>query len=133
MTPTLTDHRRRADCRTSDDLIFCRPDGTPCDPNYLRKFVLYPALKAAGIPRGKGTHGFHLFRHTVASIIHERTGSLKNAQAFLGHSQLSTTANIYVHVDEAQSRRIAETISSTMLDSCPLFAQQKGSCEETVQ
>jgi hypothetical protein len=49
-------------------------------PDYLRKEVLYPALKKAGIERVDRTHGFHLFRHSAGSIIHAQTGDLKLAQ-----------------------------------------------------
>jgi len=39
-------------------------------------------------------------RRYVASMVHKQTGSLKLAQQQLGHSTLSTTANIYTSVDE---------------------------------
>ena len=42
----------------------------------------------------------HLFRHTVAQAVLETTGNLKVAQELLGHAQLSTTADLYMHVDE---------------------------------
>ena len=80
------------------DFIFCRPDGGPANPDYLRKKVLYPALDAAGIKRGNRTHGFHLFRHSAGSIVHNQTGSLKKAQRLLGHARIDTTANTYVHL-----------------------------------
>lgn len=80
-----------------EDLIFCRSDGLPLDPDYLRKEVLYPAMNRAGIKRGLRTHGFHILRHTAASLLHERTHDLKGVQEFLRHSQIGTTADIYVH------------------------------------
>ena len=42
----------------------------------------------------------HLFRHTVAQAVLETTGNLKVAQELLGHAQLSTTADLYMRVDE---------------------------------
>jgi len=33
------------------DFMFCKRDGAPLDPNYLRKKILYPAMVLAGIQR----------------------------------------------------------------------------------
>ncbi|HEY4931539.1 MAG TPA: tyrosine-type recombinase/integrase, partial [Terriglobales bacterium] len=46
-------------------------------------------------PRSSRTAGFHTFRHSAASLINARTGNLKLAQKLLGHSNLSTTADVY--------------------------------------
>jgi hypothetical protein len=40
-----------------------------------------------------------LFRHTLAQGVLETTGNLKVAQEILGHSHLSTTADLYLRVD----------------------------------
>lgn len=42
----------------------------------------------------------HMFRHTVAQAVLETTGNLKVAQELLGHAQVTTTADLYMHVDE---------------------------------
>ena len=102
-----------------------REDGSPCDPDYLRKWVLYPAMDRAGIKRGSRTHGFHLFRHTAGSIVHEKTGSVKLAQKHLGHARLDTTANTYVHVDDGQSREAAEAVADAIQPFCPLVAHSE--------
>ena len=43
----------------------------------------------------------HMFRHTLAQAVLETTGNLKVAQELLGHAQITTTADLYMHVDEA--------------------------------
>jgi len=43
----------------------------------------------------------HQFRHTLAQGVLETTGNLKVAQEILGHAHLSTTADLYMHVDYA--------------------------------
>jgi integrase len=43
----------------------------------------------------------HMFRHTLAQGVLETTGNLKVAQEILGHAHLSTTADLYMHVDYA--------------------------------
>jgi len=42
----------------------------------------------------------HLFRHTLAQGVLETTGNIKVAQELLGHSHLSTTADLYLRVDQ---------------------------------
>ena len=43
-------------------------------------------------------------------MIHDHTGSLKLAQKQLRHSNISTTADIYVEVDSAGMRKNAEVL-----------------------
>jgi len=81
----------------SESFVFCKADGSPLNPDVLRRDVLYPALDRLGIPRSSRTAGFHTFRHSAASLINARTGNLKLAQKLLGHSNLSTTADVYTH------------------------------------
>ena len=69
LSQTLEEHKRQSQWQDPDDFVFSRSDGSPWDPDFLRKEVLYPALDAAGIARGKRSHGFHLFRHSAGSII----------------------------------------------------------------
>jgi integrase len=57
-------HQQISKHTAHSDFIFCKLDGTPCDPNFVRDSVLYPAMDRAGIERGMRTHGFHIFRHS---------------------------------------------------------------------
>jgi site-specific recombinase XerD len=54
------------------------------------------------MPCGDRESGFHRFRHSAGSIIVSKTGNLKLAQTLLGHSSISTTADIYTHVQPAE-------------------------------
>jgi integrase len=67
-------------------------------------------MEKAGIARGKGTHGFHLIRHTAGSIVHRRTGDVKLVQELLGHSRIETTGDIYVHVDDQTVGKAADIL-----------------------
>jgi integrase len=107
----LKTHRQSSAFATPTDFIFCRSDGEPFDPDWFRRKVLYRAMDSAGIKRGHRTHGFHILRHTAASLLHDLTGDLKWVQEFLRHSQISTTADVYVHKNRAVSRAASELLA----------------------
>jgi integrase len=98
---------------TPEAFVFADADGKfPC-PNWLRRGVLYPALRKAGLPVIPRASGFHAFRHSAASLI-AAGGNLKLAQAFLGHSHLSTTADIYMHTSTTAERAAAQTLEDAI-------------------
>jgi len=50
--------------------------------------------------KGRVTVHPHLFRHTLAQGVLDTTGNIKVAQEILGHAHLSTTADLYMRVDQ---------------------------------
>lgn len=119
LVETLKAHQTLAQWVGPDDFVFVRGDGTPLNADKLRTKVLYPALEKAGIKRGKSTHGFHLFRHSAASIVHAQTRDLSLAQELLGHSRLSTTADIYTHT-RSSAEEATETLAREIWANCGL-------------
>jgi integrase len=101
LTVMLMDYRETSEWKAGEHFIFSRSDGKPYDPGYLRKKVLYPALKKAGIIKGERTHGFHLLRHTAATILADLNHDPMLVRDFLRHEKLSTTAG-YVHIAAAE-------------------------------
>ena len=59
---------------------------------------------------------FHDLRHTFASILINKDIPLFNVSKYLGHSDISTTANIYAHLDKSGKDISAETISALFDD-----------------
>lgn len=57
---------------------------------------------------------FHDLRHTFASLLINQDVPLINVSNFLGHSDLSTTANIYAHLDKASKQASAAVISGIL-------------------
>jgi integrase len=53
---------------------------------------------------------FHDLRHSCASLLLANGVSLKDIQSWLGHSTISTTANIYVHQEFASKINSANAI-----------------------
>ena len=112
------------------DWVFAREDGSSHNPDTLRSKVLYPAMERAGIERIKGAHGFHVFKHSAGSLVHAQTKDLKMAQEFLRHSSIDTTADVYVHVDEAMAEEATEALARTIISNCGLTVAQR---IETIQ
>lgn len=82
------------------DVIFLSIHGKPFDKSYLdRELANY--AKKAGVPR----ISLHSLRHTFATRCAEANVPLKVLQVILGHANIQTTMNIYVHVtsDEKQN------------------------------
>ena len=65
----------------------------------LRYASFESALRYIGRRAGISVHP-HMFRHTLAQGVLETTGNIKVAQEILGHSHLSTTADLYMRVDQ---------------------------------
>ena len=107
LTASLAKHRESSLNGGANDFVFCKKDGSPLNPDVLRKGVLYPILDRLGIQRKSGACGFHTFRHSAASFINEQTGNLKLAQTFLGHSTINMTANVYTHTSAEAKRGAA--------------------------
>ena len=59
---------------------------------------------------------FHDLRHCSASLLLANGVQMKQIQEWLGHSDISTTANIYAHLD-SQSKQLSAT---TMERALPL-------------
>jgi integrase/recombinase XerD len=68
--------------------------GKPLSYAAFESSLRYIARKA-----GVSVHP-HLFRHTLAQGVLDTTGNIKVAQEILGHAHLSTTADLYMRVDQ---------------------------------
>ena len=71
---------------------------------------------------------FHDLRHTFASLLINQDVPLINVSNFLGHSDLSTIANIYAHLDKA-SKQASAAVISDILQGENQHAQPEGEPE----
>lgn len=56
----------------------------------------------------------HMFRHTHASLLIQEGANLIDVSKRLGHSSVSVTESIYVHLTRVQDEKLAETIENTL-------------------
>ena len=57
---------------------------------------------------------FHDLRHSCASLLLANGVSLKEIQLWLGHSDFSTTANIYAHLDMSGKQATADKMAECL-------------------
>lgn len=117
LADVLLDHRQARNTfglADADDFVFGRLDGTPGDPDHLRRYVLYPLLEKTEIERKTRCHGFHLFRHSGGSAVSIACG-IKVGQEYLRHQDYKTTANIYWHLDDAALRQATELLAGQLV------------------
>ena len=83
-----------ARCNSGEsDALFLSARGTRIRPTRLTE-RLHRYIQAAGV-RKPGS--VHIFRHTMATLMHDAGADIRDLQEILGHAQLSTTA-IYTRI-----------------------------------
>ena len=92
--------------RTWDDYVCTDELGNLMRPNFVTDHFSY-LLEKLGLRHIR----FHDLRHTFASVLLSKEVPLINVSNFLGHSTISTTANIYAHLDKAAKQSSADVIS----------------------
>lgn len=93
-----------------DGYVFVDEMGDRLRPNYLTD----------GFPKLLEKHElkrmrFHDLRHSCASILLANGVPLKQIQEWLGHSDFSTTANIYAHLDYSSKLSSAQAMTAGLL------------------
>lgn len=95
--PTWKDH----------DLVFPSAYGTPMEgTNLLHRF--HRQLAATGLPRMR----LHDLRHGAASLLLAKGATLREIMDFLGHSQISLTANLYTHLSDELRNAAADRMET---------------------
>jgi integrase len=93
----------------NENLVFCTEAGKRIWPrNFNRQYAAL--LKKAGVEYKKP----HSMRHTFASRLIEDGEDLRNVQELLGHTMLSTTADIYSHVTERTKKKVMSRMSGLL-------------------
>lgn len=98
---------------TQNDYVIKRETGEPFRPDYLTE-RFGKLIKRFGLPKIR----FHDLRHSAASLLLENGFSLKDIQEYLGHGDISTTANIYAHVQFKAKQNMAESMGKAFSSIC---------------
>lgn len=84
-------------------------DGTPLTPNAVSMHFRL-MIRKSGLPYIR----FHDLRHSVATLLHSVGRDIQDIQGWLGHSDISTTANIYSHLLYSAKRDMADSIEAAL-------------------
>jgi integrase len=88
-----------------NNLICCKDNGEPINPNtFSRAFKDF--LERYDFPKIR----FHDLRHTFATVLIAHNVSPKIASSVLGHTNISTTMDLYSHVLVDMKKDVADTI-----------------------
>lgn len=85
------------------DFYVLSNDEKPIEPRTYRNYYKR-ILKKLDIPYLK----FHGLRHSFATRCIESKNNVKTVSVILGHSNIATTMNLYVHPDNAEKKRCIE-------------------------
>ena len=81
------------------DYFVCSGTTTPIEPRTYRSYYM-KKIEEIGLPRLK----FHGLRHTFATQLIASKADVKTVSAILGHSDITTTLNTYVHPSRDDKR-----------------------------
>ncbi|MGM9590207.1 MAG: tyrosine-type recombinase/integrase [Faecousia sp.] len=91
--------------KDTDGRVFTREDGAPLRPDTLTGWF-HDFVQRNGLP---DVH-VHSLRHTYASLMIADKTPLVIVAKRMGHSQTSTTANIYAHMIQSADEKAAEVV-----------------------
>ncbi len=92
-----------------DEFVCVRENGDLIPLEYVSR--AFPKLcEKSGLKRLK----LHELRHTNISLLLKNGASMKELQEWAGHSNYSTTANIYAHIQEESKNRLSKTIEKVL-------------------
>ena len=95
---------------TNSDRLFVQVDGKPMHPSTISKwFVKY--VGQIGLP----VINFHGLRHTNASLLVAQNIDIAVVSARLGHAQISTTLDFYVHPLLSHNRKAGYALENLLL------------------
>jgi integrase len=97
---------------TESGLVFTSSIGTPMEPaNATHRFR--SIVRSAGLPETR----FHDLRHCCASLLAAQGVPARTVMEVLGHSQLSTTMDLYTHLFEDAKQDAADRMDAILAAS----------------
>ena len=107
------------------DYILHRADGSCFRPDTLyRMFAKH--LKKKGLPHMR----FHDLRHSTASILFDRGWSLEDVKEWLGHADIETTSNIYLHYTRQRKVLVAKDLIGVLMPQFEVPKKHAGQIQQ---
>jgi integrase len=100
---------KQGDKWVNSDRLFTTWDGRPQHPSCMPK-----TLKRFCDKNGLPYYGIHSFRHLNASLLIVSGVDVRTVSASLGHSQTSTTLDIYSHTFEAVQAQASQAVANAL-------------------
>lgn len=97
------------DCYNDTGYIFAKEDGSTYYPSYPTH-SLERALDNHNLPHIR----WHDLRHSCASMLILKGWSMKDISEWLGHADISTTMNIYGHLDMEHKRTLGNGLNGLL-------------------
>jgi integrase len=105
----LIAHRSRQTLVPLAGFVFTSRRGTPLHGNNVTGYVRRH-LERLGLPRQR----FHDLRHAFATLMIEHGEDLGTVSRILGHTDFSTTSNVYAHLTPTMLERAAERMDGIL-------------------
>lgn len=109
----LLKFRRQAVYVRQDDYIFPGNNGKPRWHGIMLTDHIKPAAARAGI----GKVGWHTFRHTFSSILHQAGTNMAVQKELLRHADIQTTMNIYTQAVSTAKREAVHRVAEMLLSA----------------
>lgn len=91
------------------EYVFVNTQGKIIRPDYVTQHFSI-SLENIGLKHIR----FHDLRHSCASLLLAKGIPMKSIQEWLGHSNFSTTANLYAHLDSNSKKKSAEVLYNAL-------------------
>jgi len=111
LAEVLLQHKARATYIADSDYVFAGDSGKPRWAGILLSDHIKPAAAEAKI----GKVGWHTFRHTYSSMLHDFGTAPVVQKELLRHADIRTTLNIYTHGVSATNRKASSKVAQALL------------------
>lgn len=91
----LMESQKKQGIYSKDGYVFIWDDGRLYNTDYITKLFKKAVMRCEAVPKDLTLHGL---RHSCCAILAEQGWDLGEIHNWLGHSDITTTANIYNHV-----------------------------------
>jgi integrase len=107
----LLTFRREAVYVRPEDYVFAGDSGKPRWQGVMLQDHIRPAAERAGIDK----IGWHTFRHTFSSILHDAGAAIAVQKELLRHADISTTMNMYTQAINPAKRKAVHQVARVLL------------------